>query len=84
MKPIATKLKIYKNTIPDTDNHFTYKYEWLSADGTVLSTNTYKIQPTDMGIPDESRVVLSDLYEHKNHCCLQIDPNTIEIEEILV
>jgi|688.fasta_scaffold01939_22 hypothetical protein len=81
MKKPCNRLKIAKNKIDvDSEGMFTYIFEWYNNEKLMIQ-EPYKIQSDNYGLPIENYNI-NEMIEHKQYCCLEIDSNTLKIEEI--
>lgn len=76
-KIIITK----NNKIVDSDNMFTWKFEFLYNNESMMS-EIIKINSNDIGMPKEFNIV--EFLNHKIVCCMDFNIDTIEIEQVEV
>jgi hypothetical protein len=80
-RDVVTKLVILKNKrILGADNHFVYAFDWYSGDEKVYR-ELKKVQADELLLPDE-RYNLEELIAHKIECSMDINRETLIIEEI--
>jgi len=81
IKKNCNRLKIIKNKINiDSEKMFTYIFEWCDDDKLIIQ-ELYKIQ-TDFYNNAIENYNINELILHKQYCCLEINLNTIKIEEV--
>jgi hypothetical protein len=79
-KKPATRLVIKKNKrVVDSQNHFTYRFEWYNNDQ-LLYREIRKLNTDDFMTPIEDYDV-DELIDHKIICCLIIDKTTFVVDE---
>jgi hypothetical protein len=80
MKQDCNRLKIVKNKkTTDANGMFNYVFEWYQ-DNKMLYQEIHKIDADIYNTPIENYNI-EDMIEHKQYCCLNIDPINIKIEE---
>jgi hypothetical protein len=80
-KKECTKLVVHYYSEVDADNHFTNKYEWFYPNGDLIFREVRKIQRGEDGQRKDTFDMEEKLSMIQN-CCLIIDRNNFEIQEI--